>query len=121
MTLAATRYLVLPSWHEGYPLSLLEAIQYSIPFIATDVGSIKEIFGDCSVCRIIPSRDITALYAAMKSCLSESETHYVSRRKAAHQRFNELSSKSSIDSRLRLIVRQETANDVGWIRDDGKP
>lgn len=117
-TLAATRYLVLPSYHEGYPLSLLEAIQYSIPFIATDVGSIKEIFGDCSVCRIIPSHDITALYDAMRSCLSEREFHYFSRRKAAHQRFNELSSRSSINTRLRLIVQQETANDVCCVRSD---
>jgi glycosyltransferase involved in cell wall biosynthesis len=118
--LASTRYLVLPSYHEGYPLSLLEATQYSIPFIATEVGSIGEIFADCGACRMIPSRNIPALYDAMKSCLSESLEDYVSRRKAAHRKFHELSSATSVATTLRSTflnasahttrVKQETAN-----------
>ena len=111
VALAATRYLVLPSYHEGYPLSLLEATQFSIPFIATDVGSIEEVFGDCSACRMIPSRDVTALYNVMKSCLSETDMDYAMRRKAANRRFNELSSKSSVDSRLRQIIDHISLSD----------
>jgi len=120
-TLAATRYLVLPSYHEGYPLSLLEAAQLSIPFIATDVGSIVETFGDCNACRMIPSRDATALYHVMKSCLLETDMDYAMRRKAANRRFNELSSKLSVDSRLRQIVDHLSLSDVSSNQHQGKP
>ncbi len=119
--LASTRYLVLPSYHEGYPLSLLEATQFSIPFIATDVGSIGEIFADCTACRMIPSQNITALYAAMKSCLSESAEDYASRRKSAHRRFHELSSETSVANTLRSIFLHASAHNTRIIQEVARP
>lgn len=94
--LSSSRYLVLPSYHEGYPLSLLEAAQRSIPFIATDVGSIKEVFGSDDVCRLIRSHDARELCRVMRAAFEETNDQYIGRRKIVQQRFRELSSPDSV-------------------------
>jgi glycosyltransferase involved in cell wall biosynthesis len=41
--LKAVDYLILPSRAEGFPRVILEAMLYKIPFVATNVGCIKQI------------------------------------------------------------------------------
>ncbi|VVU98776.1 MULTISPECIES: glycosyltransferase family 4 protein [Mesonia] len=41
--LATSNILVLPSYNEGLPISLLEGMSYSMPIIATNVGGIPQI------------------------------------------------------------------------------
>lgn len=100
-TLARCRFLVLPSYHEGYPLSLLEAAQYSIPIIATDVGSIREVFGSCDGCSIIPPKDVDSLVEAMKSRFTMDLVNYITARRAVYERFTQLSSQAAVRDRLR--------------------
>jgi glycosyltransferase involved in cell wall biosynthesis len=98
--LSRSRFLVLPSYHEGYPLSLLEAAQYSVPVIATDVGSIREVFGECEGCCIIPPRDVDSLVVAMKSRFEMESGNYIAARRAVHMRFAEISSEVTVRHRL---------------------
>jgi glycosyltransferase involved in cell wall biosynthesis len=103
--LASSRALVLPSYHEGYPLVLLEAAQHGIPFIATRVGSISELFENSSGARLIPARDHFALAAAMNEILSDSAEVYARRRTAVHQMFQQLSSAKTVESSLRKVLQ----------------
>lgn len=43
---AKCRYVVLPSKYEGFPLTMLEAIACSRPFVCTDVGEARKVLGE---------------------------------------------------------------------------
>jgi glycosyltransferase involved in cell wall biosynthesis len=66
--------VALPSYTEGFPNAILEAMMLSKPVIATPVGAISQMLsfdGDepCGVC--VPVRDVDALRIAIQSLLIE--------------------------------------------------
>lgn len=61
--------LVLPSYSEGMPLSVLEAAAHRRVLIVSNVGDIPELFGDRI--RIVPPRDSAALAAAMSAAAED--------------------------------------------------
>jgi glycosyltransferase involved in cell wall biosynthesis len=61
--------LVLPSYSEGMPLSVLEAASHHRPLILTDVGDLRATFGE-SV-RLCRPRDTAALAEAMEAAVSD--------------------------------------------------
>lgn len=64
--------LLLPSYFEGMPITLLEAGAYRMPSIATRVGGIPEVIEDGVNGLLIDAGDTQALAAAMK--------HYIENR-----------------------------------------
>ncbi|MFA6565064.1 MAG: glycosyltransferase family 4 protein [Verrucomicrobiia bacterium] len=104
--LAQSRCLVLPSYHEGYPLVLLEAIQWSIPFIATRVGSVPDVFDGSKAAILISPKDVSSLENAMQHILSESLENYAERRMGAFTHFGRLNVANTIASRLNSILVQ---------------
>jgi glycosyltransferase involved in cell wall biosynthesis len=63
---------VLSSRSEGFPLSLIEALASGLPYIATDVGGVREMVGEHGG-MVIPPESPEALMAAMLALL-EPET-----------------------------------------------
>jgi glycosyltransferase involved in cell wall biosynthesis len=61
--------LVLPSYSEGMPLSVLEAAAHRRVLIVTDVGDIRRLFGErVHICR---PRDAADLAAAMRAVVAD--------------------------------------------------
>ena len=104
--LANSRCLVLPSYHEGYPLVLLEAIRVGVPVIATAVGSVPEVFAGSQAALLIPPKDVSSLANAMRTMLSESPQQHAQRRKAAVELFVRLNSADAITMRLKDLLQQ---------------
>lgn len=66
--MAAANLVTLPSYMEGCPNVILEALACGRPVVATDVGGIPEIMSD-SCGRLVPARDPVALARALSSVL----------------------------------------------------
>lgn len=104
---------VLPSEWEGFPVSILEAINAGVPVIATQVGGIPEIVIPEETGMLIPPRDVQSLKGAILRLLED--THLRKKivqnaRQAISTRFTH---EKMIDSTrhlyLSLIARKNSA------------
>jgi glycosyltransferase involved in cell wall biosynthesis len=66
--IAAADVLTLPSWSEGYPNVVVEAIACGRPVVATDVGGTREIVAPHSSI-LVPPRDAESLANALAEAL----------------------------------------------------
>ncbi|RMH01752.1 MAG: glycosyltransferase, partial [Chloroflexi bacterium] len=73
---------VLSSVTEGLPVSLLEYGLAGLPVVATAVGQVPEVVGECGV--VVPPKDVEALAAGLKKFLCDKE-----RRRQLGKKFNE--------------------------------
>ena len=64
---------VLPSYGEGLPVSLLEAMATTTAIVTTPVGAIPEIIKDGENGLLVPSGDVDALSEALKRAISRSD------------------------------------------------
>lgn len=66
----ASRALVLPSFAEGLPVVIMEAMASRRPIISTYVAGIPELVRDGRDGWLIPAGDVDALVHAMEACLT---------------------------------------------------
>jgi teichuronic acid biosynthesis glycosyltransferase TuaC len=68
--MAASNLVTLPSYMEGCPNAVIEALASGRPVVATRVGGIPELMSDDSG-RLVPPRDAAALAAALAGVLDK--------------------------------------------------
>jgi glycosyltransferase involved in cell wall biosynthesis len=69
--MAASDLITLPSYREGCPNVIVEALASGRPVVATEVGGIPELMDTSSGC-LVPARDAEALTRALDEVLSRS-------------------------------------------------
>jgi teichuronic acid biosynthesis glycosyltransferase TuaC len=72
--LAASDLLTLPSWSEGYPNVVVEALACGRPVVASDVGGVREIVSEHNGL-LVPARDPAALARAFEQALARIWNH----------------------------------------------
>ena len=65
----AARALVLPSFAEGLPVVIMEAMALRRPVISTYIAGIPELVHDGEHGWLVPAGDMEALVEAMRACL----------------------------------------------------
>jgi glycosyltransferase involved in cell wall biosynthesis len=69
----AADVFVLPSWREGFPNVILEAMAAGLPIIATPVGAIADVVRDGREGLLVPSRDSASLAKALERMVRDRE------------------------------------------------
>ncbi len=82
----ASRALVLPSFAEGLPVVIMEAMALQRPIISTYVAGIPELVHSGVHGWLVPAGDVEALMAAMQACIETSEGTLATLGAAARER-----------------------------------
>ncbi|PTQ82031.1 glycosyl transferase family 1 [Nitrosospira multiformis] len=68
--LARAAIFVLPSYHEGVPMAILEAMSWGIPIVTTPVGGMPEVVTEGQEGLLVNSGDIVGLAHALARLLA---------------------------------------------------
>lgn len=66
---------IMPSMEEGFPRVLLEAMAMGVPYVASDVGAVREISCEIAQRFLIKSGDVELFAHKIESLLSETDTY----------------------------------------------
>lgn len=111
--LQESQMLVLPSYHEGLPIAVLEAMSYGLPVAATDVGDVSMAVRPGENGYLFAPGDVDALAAAMADAASDpAQYQQMSMRSKAiaRQDFSDTQYFSQILSCYRDILQRAKSN-----------
>jgi colanic acid/amylovoran biosynthesis glycosyltransferase len=99
--LLAARALVLPSFAEGLPVVIMEAMALRRPVLSTYIAGIPELVVPAQTGWLFPAGSLEALVAALEACLAASAERLQSMGDAARTRVIE---RHSIDTEARRLM-----------------
>jgi glycosyltransferase involved in cell wall biosynthesis len=102
----ASRGLVLPSFTEGMPIVLMEAMALHRPVIATYVGGIPELVLPGENGWLIPAGSIEDLTASLENCLLKSPEELEKMGEAGYLRIMERHSINTEAAKLAVLFRE---------------
>ena len=103
--LLAARALVLPSFAEGLPVVIMEAMAIGRPVISTYVAGIPELVRDGLDGWLVPAGDVDALADAMHACLATSTDRLEAMGRSAHARVQARHAIDAEAGRLRRMFK----------------
>jgi glycosyltransferase involved in cell wall biosynthesis len=106
--LRAAGAFVLPSWSEGLPNALLEAMAMGLPCVGTDIGPIRELVTDGDQGVLVPVRDPQKLAAALSAVLTQPALAARLGRAARKRAEADFSLETTVD-RLEAVYREVCA------------
>ena len=115
----AARALVLPSFAEGLPVVLMEAMALRRPVISTYVAGIPELVLPGKHGWLVPAGDVRSLAQAMRACLEELPDTLTRMGEAAHQRVVKRHDASKGVGKLANLLLSTTAPGVDPPDQDG--
>ncbi|MHB8887111.1 MAG: glycosyltransferase family 4 protein [Methylovirgula sp.] len=109
--ICASRGLVLPSFAEGLPVVIMEAMALRRPVISTFVAGIPELVQQGEHGWLVPAGDVDALANAIRECLDMSDVVLTRMGEAAHKRVLARHSVDTEASRLIKLFRAAAIED----------
>jgi glycosyltransferase involved in cell wall biosynthesis len=106
--LASADMLVLPSYHEAMPLSVLEALAAGVPVVATPVGSLPDILKNEENALLVPPGDPAALADAIARLLRSKELR-LSLAQAGYETFRQKLEIGAVAERIAALYRKTVA------------
>jgi colanic acid/amylovoran biosynthesis glycosyltransferase len=98
----ASRALVLPSFAEGLPIVIMEAMALGRAIISTFVGGIPELVRPREDGWLVPAGDLNSLLEAMRDCLEMSDKAIIQRGENARERVTE---RHNVDTEVAKLAR----------------
>jgi len=65
--------LVLPSWHEGFPNAMIEAMAAGLAVVVSAVGNVPDVVTNGEEALLVPPKDAAALAAALGRVMDDGE------------------------------------------------
>ena len=69
--LASSHIACLPSYHEGFPLALVEAAACGRPIVTTNIPGCRDVVADGQSGILVPPRDVPALVTALRRLIND--------------------------------------------------
>ncbi|MGN0358875.1 MAG: glycosyltransferase family 4 protein [Blautia sp.] len=112
--LRTSQCLILPSYNEGLPVAILEALSYGVPVVSTDVGSIRDAVREGISGHLVSPHVPEEIAAAILDITDRKENwlrYSAQARSLAVQTFDETLFFDRIGAIIRLIVHGGREND----------
>lgn len=96
---------ILPSYNEGFPMGVLEAMSAKIPVIASKAGGIPDAITSESEGILIEAGDVDAIYLALKDAFTN-QNKFASFAENAHHKFQKKFSFQAVIPKVSLLYEQ---------------